>query len=356
MKVLHIINSLQGGGAEPLTLQIHELSLQRDIDSHVVGLLQSEAAGIPNTFSLGLETPYSLVAIKRLRDFLRQSQWKDVDILHIHLFPSQIIAPIVAHSLGLKGILITTEHSTSNQRRQHWWGKWIDRITYKFYQKIVCISEGTANSLQAWQPASAHKLTVIHNGIPVQNYRSALTQKTNQPVVRIISVGRLVKLKNYETAILALDQLKHLSFEYWIVGAGTLEASLKDLVKSLDLESKIKFLGFRKDIPNLLQQADIFLQTSLWEGFGLAAVEAMATGLPVVVSDVPGLCEVVGTSGQAGFLIDPNSPEQIAEKLAVLIDKPALRNQMARQAAARALHFNIEDTVNQYIHLYDNIT
>jgi glycosyltransferase involved in cell wall biosynthesis len=355
MKVLHIINSLQGGGAEPLTLQIHELSLQRDIDSHVVGLLQSEAAGIPNTFSLGLETPYSLVAIKRLRDFLRQSQWKDVDILHIHLFPSQIIAPIVAHSLGLKGILITTEHSTSNQRRQHWWGKWIDRITYQFYQKIVCISEGTANALEAWQPAAAHKLTIIHNGIPIQNYRSALTQKSDQPVTRIISVGRLVKLKNYETAILALDRLKHHSFEYWIVGTGILEAPLKALVKSLNLESKVKFLGFRKDVPELLQQADIFLQTSLWEGFGLAAVEAMATGLPVVTSNVPGLREVVGESEQAGFLIDPNSQDQIAAKLNMLISNPALRHQMGMQACDRASHFNITDTVNQYLQLYANI-
>ncbi|NJO63949.1 MAG: glycosyltransferase family 4 protein [Richelia sp. RM2_1_2] len=355
MKILHVINSFEGGGAEKLTLQLHEAYLNQGIDSHVVSIKKSSAGNLPNTDSLCLKSPYQILALFKLYSFLSQPRWKDLDIIHVHLFPSQLYTPIIIKLLGFNSNLITTEHSTYNWRRKFYFGKFIDRLTYSFYKKIICISNGASTALKNWQPQISQKITVIYNGINIDDYSpfNKSTRKDNPNI--IVSVGRLVKLKNYETAIRALSKLSDYSYEYWIIGSGDLEFQLKKLVNSLNLELKIKFLGFRKDVPQLLNQADIFLQTSLWEGFGLAVVEAMAAGLTVVVSDVPGLREVVTEESKeapnVGFLINPLSEDDIADKLSKLLNNPSLGLRMSQNARLRSSKFDINQTFYEYIDL-----
>jgi glycosyltransferase involved in cell wall biosynthesis len=355
MKVLHIINSFEGGGAEKLTLQLHELSLKQGIDSHAVSLMKSSAGSLPNTHSLGLNSPYKLFAIIKLYLFLRQPQWKELDIIHVHLFPSQLFTPIITKLLGIKAYLITTEHSTSNSRRKIFIGKTIDTILYSFYVKVICISSGTFNALSNWQPKAVNKLITIYNGINISDFsNSSKVEQLLSPLV-IVSVGRLVEAKNYEIAIRSLSKIVDQDFEYWIIGSGHLESHLKNLVISLKLDHKVKFLGFRKDIPDILHQADIFLQTSIWEGFGLAVVEAMASGLPVVVSDVPGVREVVTNESGAGFFINPLSEDDIANKLSQLINNPNLRLKMGQNAQIQSAKFDIHQTVQEYLDLYCSV-
>ncbi|MHC5718420.1 MAG: glycosyltransferase family 4 protein, partial [Nostoc sp.] len=229
-----------------------------------------------------------------------------------------------------------------------------------FYQKIICISSGASEALLDSQPQLMKKITTIHNGIDIQEYlpHSTSQPKGNTPI--IISIGRLIELKNYATAIRALNKISEQPFEYWILGSGILEQQLRELVNSLNLESKVKFLGFRTDVPDLLHQVDIFLLTSLWEGFGLAVVEAMAAELPVIVSNVPGVREVVTEEStgisQVGFLVDPLSEDDIAKKLSKLLADQNLRLTMGINAKLRASRFDIKQTVKQYIDLYKNIS
>jgi len=356
MKILHIINSFEGGGAERLLLQLHEISLNQNINSHALSLMSSSANGLHNTSSLNLDNPYRVLALFKLYSFLKQPFWRDLDIIHVHLFPAQLFVPIVLKLLNLHARLITTEHSTSNRRRSTNLGKAVDKFLYTFYTKVVCISAGTSTLLHQWQPQIADKLEVIHNGINHSEYSSNVEERPHHKAPIIVSVGRLVKLKNFEAAIQALNSLSDRSFEYWILGSGPLETDLKSLVKSLGMESKVKFLGFRQDIPDLLRQADIFLLPSLWEGFGLAVVEAMAAGLPVVVSNVPGLQEVVPQESQAGFLVDPSSPNDIAAALDKLLKDPDLRSRMGKNAQLQAAQFDIQITALEYLNLYNRVS
>jgi glycosyltransferase involved in cell wall biosynthesis len=356
MKVLHIINSFQGGGAEKLMLQLHEISLAQDVNSHALSLMSSSANGLHNTYSLNFDNPYRMLVLFKLYSFLKEPYWRDLDIVHVHLFPSQLFVPIVLKFLNIHTRLITTEHSTSNRRRSTGLGKMVDKLLYAFYTKVVCISAGTSTLLHQWQPQIADKLEVIYNGINHSEYSSNAEERQYHKAPIIASVGRLVKLKNFEAAIQALNNLSDRSFEYWILGSGPLEADLKSLVKSLGMESKVKFLGFRKDIPDLLRQADIFLLPSLWEGFGLAVVEAMAAGLPVVVSNVPGLQEIVPQESQAGFLVDPASPNDIADALDKLLEDPDLRSQMGKKGQLQAARFDIRNTALEYLNLYNRVS
>ena len=95
--------------------------------------------------------------------------------------------------------------------------------------------------------------------------------------------------------------------------------------------------------------------TSHWEGLSLALVEAMAAGLPVVVSDVPGLREVVTAESQAGFLVDPTDEKAIAERLQTLIDDPGLRRRMGENARRHATQFSVDTTIAAYLGLYDEV-
>ncbi|MEH2409379.1 glycosyltransferase family 4 protein [Nostoc sp.] len=356
MKIIHVINSFEGGGAEKLALQIHQMCLQQGIDSHALSLIQSSAGSLPNAYSLGFDSPYQLSVPFKLYSFLSQPQWKDLNIIHVHLFPSQFFTVIISRYLNLKAYLITTEHSTLNWRRNKFYGKIIDKFFYYFYQKIICVGSAVAEALLHSQPQLIKKITIIHNGIDIQKYlpHSTPQPKGNTPI--IISIGRLIELKNYATAIRALSKISEQAFEYWILGSGILEQQLRELVDSLNLESKVKFLGFRTDIPDLLHQADIFLLTSLWEGFSLALLEAMAAELPVIVSSVPGVREAVTEeateTSEVGFLVDPLCEDDIAKKLSKLLADQNLRLTMGKNARLRASRFDINQTVIEYIDLY----
>lgn len=353
MKVLHIINSFEGGGAEKLTLQLHELFLRQGLESHALSLMQSSAGDLANTYSLGLISPYRISVFFKLYFYLKQPHLRNLDIIHVHLFPAQIIVLLIIKILGIQAKLITTEHSTFNKRRKHFIGKIVDFIIYNYYQKIICISQGTLTSLIQWQPQIKNKIAVIYNGIDLQCDYYNFTIKPKNEIPIIVSVGRLVELKNYERAILALSKMSEQKFEYWIVGSGFLEQHLKNLVKTLNLSTKVKFLGYQNNVPEILRQADIFLQTSLWEGFGLAVVEAMATGLPVIVSNVSGLKEVVSNSDfETGFLIDPLSEDDITNKISKLLNNPSLRIDMGKNARIQSTKFDIHRTAEEYINLY----
>ena len=140
-----------------------------------------------------------------------------------------------------------------------------------------------------------------------------------------------------------------------IAGSGNLESELKELAAELGVSSNMEFPGDVKDIPALMHRADIFFMPSVREGFGIAAVEAMASGLPVVASDIPGIGDVVGRDGCCGRLVNPRSPGEMAEALANLIDNHDSARKMSLCGLKRASLFNIESTVDNYLRLYSEV-
>ncbi len=306
---------------------------------------------------MGLLTPYDPKAIYRLaRKFVAlQRSFSEPLLVHAHLTPCQVFAPIAARLSGAKCILVTTEHSPSNKRRKMLGGRWLDNFILRYYRRIICISEAVATAVQDWQPKLTDRIATIPNGIDLKIFveGGASTRESQVPIV--ISVGRLHRLKNYETAIKACALIDHLHFEYHILGHGRNYARLERLIKESGLQAKVKLLGFRTNVTPLLNQSHIFLMPSLWEGFGLSAVEAMASGLPVLASDVPGVRDVVGVEQECGFLFDPNRPEQIAERLERLLLSPALRRAMGNRAKSRAMNYSIEKTADGYLSLYDEL-
>lgn len=133
----------------------------------------------------------------------------------------------------------------------------------------------------------------------------------------VLSVGELNKNKNHETVIKAVAKLNNPNVYYVICGQGPLENYLKNLTKELGLEKQVKLLGYRKDIAEICKMADVFALPSKREGLGLAALEAMASGLPIVTSNVHGIVDY-SIDGVTGYTCSPMDVDGFAEQIGKL--------------------------------------
>lgn len=355
MTIHHIINdyNLSLGGAQRLAIDLHKGALDAGLSSKLFGLSKDPNYTIEGSFSLKYKSAYKFIVMVKLWRYFK----KDVnqgDVIHVHLFPA-IFYVSVLQILKLipKCKLILTEHNTTNNRRNKLWGKWVDYLTYKSYDRIIAISKGTAEAFLKWKPSIENKVQIINNGAHLTFDNCIVRKQKLIPI--IISVGRLHTQKNYKTALNAISKIKNLNFEYWIAGVGNLETKLKEQVNELGLSKKVKFLGYISDISTLLKKADIFLIPSQWEGFGLAAIEAMNASLPSVVSNVPGLGDLIKEDGEDAFLVAPSNENIIAQRLAQLIENKKLRQEMGKKAFSQSLNFGVDTMIKDYIKLYKEV-
>ena len=353
MRVHHIINNveLKKGGAQRVVRQLHEGLRSQGIDSRLVALCDS-IGSVTDSVSLENTSPYRWRAFTSTVQYIRQHCSPD-DIIHVHLFPALLYVSLAVKLLGWSGKLVCTEHNTHNRRRSHPVGKLIDRLIYPAYQQIYCISQGTVEALTAWMPSQENKLKVIENGVELTCKKFVERAKKNKLVV--VSAGRLHKQKNYETAIEAMALLLDLDVDYRIAGIGEEESSLREFCTQLSLENRVTFYGYVANMSDFLEEADVFLMPSRWEGFGLAAVEAMNAGLPAIASDVAGIREIFDTPRPCGILVSPDSPSEVADAVRTLLDADSRRT-MGEHAFERSRFFSKERMTRGYQKAYEQLT
>lgn len=356
MTIHHIINdyNLSLGGAQRLAIDLHKAGLNAGLSSKLYGLSKDPNYTIEGAFSLKYKSAYQFIVLIKLWRYFKK-EVNQVDVIHVHLFPAIFYVSVLQILKLIPNCkLILTEHNTTNNRRNKFLGRIIDYFTYISYDKIISISKGAAEAFLKWQPSIEHKVQIINNGAHLIFDNCIVRKQKSTPI--IISVGRLHKQKNYSTALNAISKIKNLDFEYWIAGVGVLETKLKEQVNELGLSKKVKFLGYISDIPALLKKSDIFLIPSKWEGFGLAAVEAMNASLPCVVGNVPGLGDLINKDGEDAFLVAPSNENIIAQRLAQLIENKEFRNQMGKKAFTRSLIFGVDTMIKHYMNLYKKIS
>jgi len=359
MRILHIITSLDIGGAERLLVDI--LPRLRDGGNNEVELLlfngrvthfytQLQAQGI-KIYSLGMsEKMYSPFYILKLVQYIGQ-----YDIIHTHNTPCQLFTPI-AKALSLtRKPLVTTEHNTSNRRRDKKWLKPIDQWMYHQYHAIICISDQTRTNLVK-HIGNHSNIYLIDNGIDVQRfYRPIKKLHANQNEYLVTMVAGFRKQKDQDTLLRAMQRLPK-NYRLQLVGSGTpyenREPELRKLCTELSLEDRVNFMGVREDVANILGGSDVAVMSSHWEGFGLAAVEAMAAGCPVVASNVPGLREVVNG---AGMLFPCGDDQALATCIRNLCEHPDQYREVAQKGQERAKQYDISVMVKKYLEVYQKI-
>ena len=167
----------------------------------------------------------------------------------------------------------------------------------------------------------------------------------------IISVGELNKNKNHQVIIRAIAKLKNKKIKYVLCGQGPLENKLKKLAQELNVERQVKFLGFRKDIPELMHVADLFAFPSFREGLSLSLMEAMASGLPVVCSKIRSNVDLIKHE-KGGYLEEATNLIQISNSISKLYDNKILRDMYAKFNKHLIEKYSINSVINKVTRLY----
>lgn len=353
MKILVILPAIRFGGAEVLVTNIctllckqgHEVKLLTffKLKNHLTQLL--EVNGIELLCS-NTEQNYSLSNIFFV---VQQIAKYRPDIVHAHLTPGQF-SGMLASFVANRSFFVTTEHSTSNRRRKWYW-KLFDIIMYSRYKKIVAISKATQEKLIEWIPSLEKKIVIISNGIDMDKFKCDPNRKKhNRKILNVMCVAGFRAIKGHDVLIKAIAHTSGLRLV--LIGSGKEQQRIKDMALHFNISNRVVFLGERSNVQLLLKHADIYVQPSLNEGFGIAAVEAMAAGLPVVVSDVPGLSDIVS---DAGICFRSGDHMRLRDCLMLLAHSPELRKEYSSRGIERAKIFSIQSTVNEYLNLFQSV-
>jgi len=263
------------------------------------------------------------------------------DLLHIHLrHPG---ACRWAFFAAKRIPIVTTEHHVFALRGLK---KLVKKLTLRRTVHTICISDSAQNSFCRYYNIPREKTTRIYNGIDLRRWKKS-SLPTRQPV--ITTVAELSPHKGIRYLIEAMLRVEKGTLQ--IVGDGSDREKLESLVKNLSLQRRIKFLGTRRDIPKILQKTTIFCLPSLSESFGLVALEAMASGLPVVASGVGGLTELV-EEGQTGYLVSPANSRAIAERVNILLARSALIKNMGQRGYKKAQQFGAKKCAEETLKVY----
>lgn len=360
MRVLHVITMLDIGGAERLMVDLlpllHtqgnvdvDLLLFNGVDTPFKNELKQQGIQI---FELGyvddvddLWSVYNPRLLFRLKRFMG-----GYDIIHTHNTACQLYVPIAKSIYGSSASLVTTEHNSTNRRRSKSWFKPIDRWMYKQYDGIICISDQTRQNLEDYI-GKKDVMTTIYNGVDISRFLKPVNQIDDKHRFVITMVAAFREQKDHSTMLRAMKRLPE-SFCLRFVGRGETEDQVKQMCGDLGLNDRVSFMGMRSDVQDILDDSDIIVLSSHWEGLSLSSIEGMASGRPFVASDVDGLREIV--SG-AGVLFPHGDDEALANSIQQLCDNPSYYRQVAETCQERAKGYDISIMADKYLALYKSL-
>ena len=365
MRILQVITSLDMGGAETLVVNLIprlqalgntvDLCIFNGKETPLTHRLKKDS---PQTkiFALGYGVYNPLYILKLVKIM------KNYDIIHTHNSSPQLFVAIA--NLFCSQKLVSTEHTTSNRKRDWKWYAPIESWMYGQYNHVICISQIAEDKLREYMGGvwldktnpQYKQISTINNGVDVKAISNAtpdndlLSQKGKRKAALMVAGFR--DAKDQDTVVKALGLLNNSDFEVWFAGVGIRQEIVKQLADSLGVSERVRFLGLRADIPNVLRAADVIVMSSHWEGLSLSNVEGMSAHKPFIASDVNGLKEV--TKGY-GILLPHEDAKALAEEINLLASDEAYYNEIAERCYNRALEFDISKTVNGYNNVYKGV-
>ncbi|MBX5461132.1 MAG: glycosyltransferase [Steroidobacteraceae bacterium] len=360
MKVLHIIETPGTGGAEKLLVDI-AVNLPSGFSS--VGVMMCESwtgrelakHGIPVTV-MPLQRSFDAGWPVRFARFIREQQ---VDVVHSHEFTANVYATAGARLAGVP--IVCTTHG-----KNYWPHALYRRTAYRWVARnaraFVAVSNDLARFVASTLGIASDRVKVIRNGIDIELFRRDEVARTrvreqigvaaSQPL--ILTCGEMTEVKGHDVLIRATRHLvaQRPDAIVAIAGEGPLKEQLEALTDELQVRANVRFLGFRRDVPDLLSAADVFVMPSRSEGLPLAILEAMAANLPIVATAVGGVPELIRT-GETGWLVPPVQPPEMARAvLDAISDRPARERVSGTAHRLCISQYALPATVKSYVDLY----
>ncbi len=298
--VMHVLPTLEAGGAERLVFEIASKLPHEGQDARVVSILRG--GPLEATFQEA-KIPYvilgrrGLAGIAACRALVRIMQRERPDIVHTHLYGVADVWGRLAARIAGVPVIISTEHNVNPDHGA------IKRLVKRALAPITTAFVAVSNEVKTYMTVAEHlpaaKIHVILNGIDMSRIR-VRPVRTARDVPQILTVGRLVPQKGHAVLLKALALVKG-PWMLKIVGSGPREGELRQLAERLAIAPRVHWLGYRTDVPELLVDADVFCFPSRWEGLGLGFLEAAAAATPIIASDLPVFHEVL-SSDEASYV------------------------------------------------------
>lgn len=345
LKILHIDPERNWGGGEAQVLGLLTYLCRKghrnDLLTHPGGRLfeQSASLGV-RRHSLVTRNDLDLRPVPALRRLIRSERY---DIVHLHTKRAHTLSLWLPRGPQCPKYVVTRRMDYPEAK------SWYTRYLYnRRVDGVVAISR-VIMELLAEAGVEPGRIRLIHSGIDPERFvRCAAAAVTKHDTVVGI-VAALEERKGHRYLFEAAAALKRRGrkIEFLVAGEGPVRRQLEEQVKALNLADEVRFCGFVSDAPAFLSQIDIFVLPSLYEGLGVAVLEAMAAGKPVIASRVGGLPELVA-DGETGLLVSPKNVEGLIEAIARLADDESLAREMGRKGAARArTNFSLENMAAQ---------
>ena len=323
--ILHISRTMDIGGAERIVYQLSS-DLKDEFDSvHVAstgGLWESElsAKGIQHHKILDIDSKNPLTVLKLLTSIRQIIKKNEITIVHTH----HRMATFYIRLLKLvhpKLIHVYTAHNVFK-----------DKLSlYGFAlknAKSVAVGEAVNKNLK--EDVGITDSRVIYNGVVLKETDDQVDEIISYSGIKLGCIARLSEQKGLTYLLDAMSLLTVKDIRLFIVGDGELRNELENKVKELDLQDSVTFLGYRKDIVECINSFDFCVLPSVFEGFGLVAIEAFMNSKTLVATDIPGLNEVV--TNKNGVLVPAKDPAALASAIDKLATDATLRQELASQA------------------------
>lgn len=370
ISVLHLISSSAFLGAERVVCELASCLDPSRFNVHV-GLIGSPAivvelfkkALVGTTAEVAHFTcggKISLSAVAGIQKYVNSNQIK---IVHSHGYKSNLFA-LCAKALGAnKMVTVATNHNWITSSFKERMYKTLDSFVLRKFDQVVAVSDLLRHEMLS-TGIKAERVHVIDNGINVNTEQSPLAHKSARDVLGLSDqhfvigcVASLTHEKAHDDLIRAFARLVKTAPEsrLIIVGSGFLDEELRYLVATLGIQENIVFTGYRQDARGLYAAFDVFALVSHSEGLPMAMLEAMAASLPVVVSKVGAIPQVVHAM-ENGMLITPGDLDGIADCFIKLAQDPVLREALGRNARTEVVaNYSVSRMARDYQELYENV-
>ena len=349
MKILQIVTQMEAGGAQKVAHLLHCGFRAQGEDSELLFLYTKRPfyQGFEGVSSL-LPHPPSVAGYLQITNRLNRKLRKarpDVLITHTHY--ANLMGQVLAAAAGVRQRIAVHHNPLPTYPAV---ARVVDRILGRFgaYSHMVVVSDAVLRTLEPYPAGYTRRVTRIYNGVAFSQSTSTDVRAASHipsNVALLVTVGRLSRQKNHVTLLKALKEVPDAYLA--IIGDGELSEDLQRQSESLQISDRVRFTGEipSEDVSSWMRAADLFVFPSLWESMGIAVLEAMHAGLPVIASDIPAMQEVLGN---AGLLVPAENSSALARAITRVLSDPGFASNLRSAGAGRVKLFSVEKMFVQY--------
>ena len=309
-----------------------------------------------NLFNITFQrNPFSIDNLKAYKNLTKFLKKEKIDLIHCHTPIGGCIGRVAAYRNKVKTIIYTAHgfHFFKGSSLVSWLLYYtVEKYLSKYTDMLITINK---EDYKISQNFFAKRIKYIPGvGVDTEKIKNIKIDKNKKRTqlgfkdtdIILLSVGELNKNKNHILVLKALSKIKNKNVIYVIAGTGPLQGYLKKECKNLRIEDRVFFLGYRNDVYELYKSADVFIFPSKREGLGLAPLEAMAAGLPLITSNIRGLRDYI-IDGKTGFCIDKFNSDDFKIAIEKIIEDKYLKKVMGsyNQCAVRKFSLKVTDKI-----------